>query len=590
MKDFLKYTFATVTGIVITGVILFLLGVMIVASILSSSDSTTTIEPNSIMMLDLKGTLSERVQDKPWDKLLGDQDLSIGLNDILSSIKKAKGNKDIKGIYLQAGALSGSFASFQEIRDALSDFKKSGKFIVAYSDSYTQGMYYIASVADKVLLNPQGSIDWRGLSATVRYYKNLLDKLGVEMQVFKVGTYKSAVEPFTSTSMSDANREQMNELIGSLWGKIVNDVSQARKVSPAALNAYADNMTTVFYPAQEAIKSHMADKLIYKNDIRDYLKKMLGIDKDDDLNILGLKDMINVKRNVPKDKSGNIIAVYYAYGEIVDQEGNSFQEDNIVSNDMAEDLRDLKDDDDVKAVVIRVNSPGGSAFGSEQIWYAIKELKAKKPVVISMGDYAASGGYYISCNANKIVAEPTTLTGSIGIFGMFPNVTKLTNKIGITYDEVKTNKFSTLGSIAHNMSDEEKALIQMRIANGYNTFVTRCANGRHMTNQAIEKIAEGRVWTGEKALSLGLVDELGDLNKAIDIAVKLSKVQGHSVISYPEEDSFFSSIMEEMPDNYIETRLLKSKLGDYFDEFSTIRSLEKQSPIQARMPYNISFQ
>jgi len=539
------------------------------------------------MMLDLNGVLSERSLDRPWEKILGDGSTSIGLNDIIASIKKAKDNKDIKGIYIQATSLNGSFASYQEIRDALLDFKKSGKFIVAYSDIYTQGLYYLSSVADKVLLNPQGSIEWRGLATAITYYKGLLDKLGVEMQVFKVGTYKSAVEPFTSTSMSAANRLQMSEMLNSLWGKMVNDVAKSRKLTPDTLNAFANNLTTAFYPAEQSVKCKLADTLIYKENVRDYLKKMLRLKKDDNLNVLGLSEMINVKRNVPKDKSGDIIAVYYASGEIVDK-SSSYSSEGIVLDDVVEDLNDLKDDDDVKAVVLRVNSPGGSAFASEQIWHAIQELKAKKPVVVSMGDYAASGGYYISCGASKIVAEPTTLTGSIGIFGMFPNTAKLMNKVGLTYDVVKTNKLSDIGISSRAMSDEEKSLFQMMIANGYNTFVTRCANGRHMSKTAIENIAEGRVWTGDKAVKLGLVDQLGNLDKAIDIAVQLSKVKGHSVIAYPKQESFFSLLLKEKPDNYIESRILKSKLGSYYEAFNLIRSLDNKATIQARIPYFIN--
>jgi protease-4 len=587
MKDFLKYTLATVTGLVITSLILFFIGAICVVGITSSSESETTVKSNSIMMLDLNGVLSERSLDRPWEKILGDGSTSIGLNDIIASIKKAKDNKDIKGIYIQATSLNGSFASYQEIRDALLDFKKSGKFIVAYSDMYTQGLYYLSSVADKVLLNPQGSIEWRGLATAITYYKGLLDKLGVEMQVFKVGTYKSAVEPFTSTSMSAANRLQMSEMLNSLWGKMVNDVAKSRKLTPDTLNAFANNLTTAFYPAEQSVKCKLADTLIYKENVRDYLKKMLRLKKDDNLNVLGLSEMINVKRNVPKDKSGDVIAVYYASGEIVDK-SSSYESEGIVSDDVVEDLNDLKDDDDVKAVVLRVNSPGGSAFASEQIWHAIQELKAKKPVVVSMGDYAASGGYYISCGASKIVAEPTTLTGSIGIFGMFPNTAKLMNKVGLTYDVVKTNKLSDIGISSRAMSDEEKSLFQMMIANGYNTFVTRCANGRHMSKTAIENIAEGRVWTGDKAVKLGLVDQLGNLDKAIDIAVQLSKVKGHSVIAYPKQESFFSLLLKEKPDNYIETRILKSKLGSYYEAFNLIRSLDNKATIQARIPYFIN--
>jgi protease-4 len=587
MKDFLKYTLATVTGLVITGVIFFFIGIMVISGIAASSDTSVTVKKNSILMLNLDGQLSERVQDKPWTRIFGNDDQSIGLDNVLSAIKKAKSNEDIKGIYIQAKLLSSSFASYQEIRDALLDFKKSKKFIIAYSDTYTQGLYYLSSVADKIILNPQGSIAWKGLATQITYMKNLFDKLGVEQQVFKVGTFKSAVEPLTSTSMSDANRLQMTELLGSLWGRMVKDVAASRHLSPSKLNEIADNGTVLFNDAKMCVSTHMADTLLYKSDVKDYLKKKVGIDKDDNLNILGINDMTNVKDKTSKDKSGNEIAVYYACGDIVDESStsSSLSDEQIVGDEVVSDLRDLRENDDVKAVVLRVNSPGGSAFASEQIWHAIQLLKAKKPVVVSMGDYAASGGYYISCGANKIVAEPTTLTGSIGIFGVIPNFTKLANKIGLTFDGVKTNKMSDLGVLGTSLTPEEKSLIQMRIANGYNTFVSRCAQGRKMSKSAIESIAQGRVWSGEKALKLGLVDEMGNIDKAIAIAAKLSKISNYSVTSYPEQKSILSTLLKEKPDNYIETKLLKSRLGNYYEAFSFINSLQKQSTIQARIPF-----
>lgn len=320
------------------------------------------------------------------------------------------------------------------------------------------------------------------------------------MQVFKVGTYKSAVEPFIATEMSPANREQVTAFITSIWGQVTEGVSASRNIPVDSLNVYADRML-MFYPSEESVKCGLADTLIYRNDVRNYLKKLVEIDEDDNLPIVGLSDMMNVKKNVPKDKSGNIVAVYYASGEITDYPSSATSEDGIVGSKVIRDLRKLKDDNDVKAVVLRVNSPGGSAFASEQIWHAVKELKTKKPVIVSMGDYAASGGYYISCVADTIVAEPTTLTGSIGIFGIIPNVKGLTDKIGLSYDVVKTNKYADFGNIMRPFNEDERSLLQMMITEGYDTFVSRCAEGRHMTKEAIEKIAEGRVWTGETAKS-----------------------------------------------------------------------------------------
>lgn len=379
MKDFLKFTLATVTGIILSSIVLFIISMVTLFGIMSASDTETIVKKNSVMMLDLNGTLVERTQEDPLgilSQLLGDGSNTYGLDDILSSIQKAKENENIKGIYLQANSLGTSYASLQEIRNALLDFKESGKFVIAYADSYTQGLYYLSSAADKVLLNPKGMIEWRGIASAPLFYKDLLQKIGVEMQVFKVGTYKSAVEPFIATEMSPANREQVTTFITSIWGQVTEGVSTSRNISVDSLNVYADRML-MFYPAEESVKCGLADTLIYRNDVRNYLKKLVEINEDDNLPILGLGDMMNVRKNVPKDKSGNIVAVYYASGEITDYPSSATSEDGIVGSKVIRDLRKLKDNDDVKAVVLRVNSPGGSAFASEQIWHAVKELKTK---------------------------------------------------------------------------------------------------------------------------------------------------------------------------------------------------------------------
>jgi len=590
MKDFLKFTLATVTGIILSSIVLFIIGMVTLFGIMAASDTETIVKKNSVMILDLNGTLVERTQEDPLgilSQLFNDDSNTYGLDDILSSIKKAKKNEDIKGIYLQANSLGTSYASLQEIRNALLDFKESGKFVIAYADSYTQGLYYLSSAADKVLLNPKGMIEWRGIASTPLFYKDLLQKIGVEMQIFKVGTYKSAVEPFIATEMSPANREQVTTFISSIWSQVTEGVSASRNIPVDSLKAYADRML-MFYPAEESVRCGLADTLVYRNDVRDYLKRLVDIDEDDNLSLLGLGDMINVRKNVPKDKSGNIIAVYYASGEITDYPGSATSEEGIVGFKVIRDLRKLKDNDDVKAVVLRVNSPGGSAFASEQIWYAVKELKTKKPVIVSMGDYAASGGYYISCGADTIVAEPTTLTGSIGIFGMVPNVKELTDKIGLSYDVVKTNKYADFGNIMRPFSEGEKALLQMMVAEGYDTFITRCAEGRHTTKEAIEKIAEGRVWTGEAAKELGLVDELGGIDKALDIAIAKARVGGYTIVSYPEKKDVLSSLLDTKPTNYVESQLLKSKLGEYYRQFGLLTNLKEQSMIQARVPFELN--
>lgn len=588
MKDFLKFTLATVTGIIISSVVLFFISILVVFSMVSSSESETQVRKNSVMMLDLNGTLTERSQENPLDFLMKEDYKTYGLDDILSSIRKAKENEDIKGIYIQATSLGAGFASLEEIRDALKDFKESGKFIVAYGNTYTQNLYYLSSVADKVLLNPQGMLEWRGLAATPMFFKDLLEKIGVEMQIFKVGTYKSAVEPFISTEMSPANREQVNVYLSSIWGQITSSVAESRNLSVEALNKEADRML-MFYPAEESVKNGLVDTLIYKNDVRDYLKNMVGIDKDDNMPVLGIQDMINVKKNVPRDKSGNVIAVYYAYGEI-DGGSSASTDEGINSEKVIKDLRKLKDDENVKAVVLRVNSPGGSAYGSEQIWYAVNQLKKEKPVIVSMGDYAASGGYYIACNADTIVAEPTTLTGSIGIFGMMPNAKGLTEKLGVNFDVVKTNPYADFGNLTRPMNDGEKGLMQMYVNKGYELFLTRCSDGRGISMEELDKIAQGRVWTGSTAKELGLVDELGGLDKALEIAIAKAGVDAYTVMNYPKKEGFLESLMNTNPGNYIKARMLNGKMNDVYRQFSIIENFDKIDRIQARVPFELNIQ
>lgn len=591
MKDFLKYTLATITGIVVILLIVFFSGLFILFSALSPSNSETRVEKNSVMALHLNGVIEERSTSDPWSYIMGNTTSSIGLNDILTSIKKAKENDKIKGIYiLGTSTLLASPSSLQEIHDALVDFKESGKFIVSYADNYSQGSYYLASVADKVMMNPQGMLEWQGMELETMFYKELLDKVGVEMQVFKVGTYKSAVEPYILNEMSDANREQLTEIVNSIWNNITEDVSESRHLSKEKLNELADKVL-MFHPATEAVSNGMLDTLIYKNDVRDYLKKMVGIDQDANLHLLGISEMVNVNRNVPKDKSGNIIAVYYAAGEI---DGTSIvnigSSSGINSEKVISDLRKLKEDKDVKAVVLRVNSPGGSAYGSEQIWYAIKQLKEEKPVIVSMGDYAASGGYYISCGSDLIVAEPTTLTGSIGIFGLIPNAQKLKEKFGVNIQSVKTNEHADIQStemLTRPMTESEKGLMQMYVNNGYDLFTTRVADGRNLSKTRVDEIGQGRVWTGERAKELGLVDELGGIDKAISIAVERAGVEKYTLLTYPEGESMLSKLMNNNPTKYVRSNLLKSKFGDLYYQYEFVNNFSINDMLQMRMPYEL---
>ena len=547
------------------------------------SESETTVRENSIFLLDLTGNVSERYQQNPLDQILGEKQTTYGLDDILSSIKKAKENENIKGIYLNAGAYNCSTASLQAIRNALVDFKESGKFIVAYSGMYTQSAYYIASVADKIIVNPSGNIMWHGLSAQTMFFTDLLKKVGIEMQIFRVGTYKSAVEPFTETAMSQANREQTQAFVSSLWEQFVTDVSASRNLTPERLNELAD-LNMDFQPAETYIENGLADTLMYKDGVLTYLKKLTDCKEDQELSVLTLNDMTNVKRNTPKDKSGNIIAVYYAYGEI-DSQADIAYDEGINSEKVIKDLRKLRENKDVKAVVLRVNSPGGSAYASEQIWREVSLLKEEKPVIVSMGDYAASGGYYISCAATQIVAEPTTLTGSIGIFGMFPDVSKLVNdKLDIHIDGVKTNQLSDIGIINRPFNPEEQALIQNMVNEGYELFTKRCADGRNIPIEELKKIAEGRVWTGAMAKELNLVDELGGLDKAIAIAADTANVENYTILSYPAKEDIFTSLLNINGERYIKSKV-KNLLGNYGNAFMWMNHAAEADRLQARMPF-----
>ena len=592
MKDFFKFTFATVTGIILSCVVLFFGGMLILFSALASSEAETQVSSNSVMMLELKGELRERYEAMPYETLFSDDYQIYGLDDILSSIRKAKENENIKGIYLQLSYLTAGYAAIEEIRNTLLDFKESGKFVIAYADNYQQSLYYLASVADKVLMNPKGSLEWRGIASTPVFYKDLLEKIGVEMQIFKVGTYKSAVEPFIATEMSPANREQVTAYIHSVWDAVTQAVSESRNISIDKLNRYADNMI-MFEPSEEAVKCGLVDTLIYKNNVRDYLKPLVGLDKDDNLPVLELQDMVNVHKNQPKDKSGNIVAVYYASGEIVDY-GSTFtllsDQPTIITSKVIRDLRRLQENDDVKAVVLRINSPGGSAYGSEQLWYAISQLKKEKPVIVSMGEYAASGGYYMSCNADTIVAEPTTLTGSIGIFGMYPNVKGLTDKIGLDFDVVKTNEYADFGATGRPMNEGEKALMQKMVNQGYDLFLTRCSEGRGIAREELDKIAQGRVWTGSTAKELGLVDELGGLDRALEIACRKAGIDAYTVVSYPAKQTFLEMLMSTNLGSYLKSRFLSGKAGELYRQFSILENFDKRDRIQARLPFELNIE
>jgi len=585
MKDFLKYVAATVTGIVLITVIMGILTVISLVGLAASTAGSTPVEDNSVFTLMLSGELTERSEDNPLAMFGGPATESLGLDDILSAIRKAKENEDIKGIYIEAGMFSSdSPASSHAIREALLDFKKSGKWIVAYADSYTQNTYYICSAADKVYLNPQGMLDWHGLSAQPFFVKDLLAKFGVKYQLCKVGKYKSAPEMMTADGMSEPNREQVTAYINGIWKVMLKEVSASRKVSVDSLNAYADRMVTLSDP-KDLLKMKLVDKLMYTDEVKGEIKKLLKIDSDDDISQLTLADMEGVKGSKEK---GEKIAVYYAYGEIVDSETGDLasQEQNIVATTVCKDLEELKNDDDVKAVVLRVNSPGGSAYASEQIWHAVSQLKTKKPVVVSMGGYAASGGYYISCPANYIIAEPTTITGSIGIFGMFPDFSGLlTEKLGVKFDEVKTNKHSAFGTMARPFNAEEMALLDQYIGRGYELFRKRVADGRKQPVEKIEEVAQGRVWLANDALNIKLVDAIGSLDDAVKKAAKLAKLDEYHTASYPDKSDWLSNLMDMgSKGSYLDAEM-RATLGEYYEPLRFVKNLNKRNAIQARMPY-----
>ena len=587
MKDFFKNVFATFVGLFLFVLVTLLLGFVCIFGMVLSSESTTEIKNNSVLVINLSGPLNERTEENVITKFVGKTANETSLEDVLSGIEKAKADKNIKGIYLEAGVfVPNSYAALQEIRDALIDFKKSNKWIVAYGDSYTQGTYYLASVANDVYLNPQGMLDWHGLSTQRIYLKDMLAKFGVKVQVSKVGTYKSATEMFTCDKMSDADRQQTSAYLNGIWKYLLKGVGESRNIPIAKLNEYADSVITFANPADYR-KMKLIDKLLYTDQVRNEIKKRLGIASGDDINQVSLADLKTVKA----DKNGNEIAVYYAYGDIVDApvSGTSLSQHNIVGKDVCKDLKELMDDDDVKAVVIRVNSGGGSAFASEQMWHQIMELKKVKPVVVSMGGYAASGGYYMSVPANWIVAEPTTITGSIGIFGMFPDFSGLASeKLGIKFDEVKTNKNGTFLSPMRPLTPDEMRMLQVYIDRGYNTFKDRVAQGRKLTMQQVETIAQGHVYTGEDALKIKLVDELGGLDKAVQKAVQLAKIKDYYTKNYPAPVNWLDQIFGDyVQDNYLSEQL-HSSLGMLYQPFSILRTLNQQSAIQARIPYFIN--
>ena len=590
MKDFIKNVLATMVGMFGFFIVMGVIGMMSIIGMIASGNAAQNVEKNSVFVLNLSGTISEQGSENPLSMFTGDNSLNSGLNDILSSIKKAKTNDDIKGIYIEAGALAANYATLQEIRNALADFRKSGKWIVAYGDFYTQGAYYVASVADKVYINPKGIVDWHGIGAQTMFYKDFMAKFGVKWQVVKVGTFKSATETFTEEKMSDANRLQTQTFIDGTWRNICAAVSKSRGISVDSLNSYADSYLAL-QSTETLVKAKMVDGMMYGDQVKDAVKKIMKLDKDDDIQQLTLSNMLNVKGG---KEEGSEIAVYYAEGDIVQdpKAATMFGNNNyIASRKVCKDLEDLMNDDDVKAVVVRINSGGGDAYASEQMWHQMSELRKVKPVVVSMGDYAASGAYYMSAPASWIVAQPNTLTGSIGIFAVIPDLSGLvTTKLGVRFDEVKTNRNSTFGNLmARPFNAEEKAMLQASVNRGYSLFRQRVAEGRRLPVESVEKIAQGRVWLATDALNIKLVDQLGGIDDAVKKAAELAKLKDYYTSDYPAAASWMDAMLNSMSSSgtYLDEQL-RQTLGDFYQPFTMLRSIDKREAIQARIPYAIS--
>lgn len=586
MKDFLKYTLATIVGIIALSVIMGIFSVISLIGMIAASETTTVVKENSVLSITLDGALQERAKEDPFAQFTGQETGAMGLDDVLNAIEKAKDEENIKGIYIEAGMFSPDApASSQAIRNKLVDFKESGKWIVAYGEQFTQSAYYICSAADKIYLNPQGMVDWHGMVSQPMFFKDLLAKFGVKVQLTKVGKYKSAPEMLTADGMSEPNREQVSAYINGIWEVMLNDVSKSRNIEKDSLNKYADSFLG-FAPQEDLLKMNIVDSLLYTDEVKSVIKKMLAIEESETINQLSIGDMANLPA---KDTEGEKIAVYYAYGDIVDTNTGGFNSDACIAGDVVcKDIEKLTNDDDIKAVVLRVNSGGGSAYASEQIWNAICKLKEKKPVVVSMGGYAASGGYYISSPANYIFAEPTTLTGSIGIFGMFPDFSQLlTEKLGIKFDEVKTNKMAGFGSMARPFNEEEMSVLNAYIGRGYELFRKRVADGREMPVDSVENIAQGRVWLGSDALSINLVDELGGLDQAIAKAAELAKVEEYYTASYPAAPGWMEQLMAKTNKNNYLDEQMRETLGEYYEPFMFVKNINKHNAIQARMPYTV---
>jgi len=585
MKEFFKFVFASMIGVLLSVFVMFVLGILLVIGIVStaSNESKITIDDNTVLHLSLNYPISERTSKNPFQNLnFGgfETENNLGLKDILAHIKEAKTDSRIKGIYVDVSAIQGGFASIEEIRNALIDFKKSGKFILAYSEVYTKGAYYLASVADKIYVNPEGMVDFKGFSTEIMFFKGALEKLDIEAQVIKVGTYKSAVEPYILDKMSKPNREQITSFLGSLYTHFLSNIAISRKIPVDSLSAIAN--TAAVQTATDAVKFRLVDGVKYKDEVLTELKSLCGIAQKKELRSVSISDYTPQTKELSK-ASADRIAVVYAVGEIVSGEGD---DETMGSENISRAIRTARLDDKVKALVLRINSPGGSSLASDVIWREVELTKKVKPVIVSMGDVAASGGYYIACAADSIFAQPNTITGSIGVFAIIPNMKKFfNNKLGITFDEVKTSKFSEI-SITRPLSDDERLLLQAEVNNIYKTFTQKVANGRHKTPEFIDNIGQGRVWTGAEAIKIGLVDRLGNINDAVKSAAKKAGLKEYKLVDYPDQKDPLKELFDDSADK-VRTYFTKQELGENYNYYQKMQSVLKTTGIQSRMPYEV---
>jgi len=583
MREFFKYLFASMLGFFLSMVIIFIICFVIVVGAISSidSDKTVVVSDNSVLFLNLDQAITERTPKNPFGNLPivgGEEKDGIGLNDFLKAVQKAKTDDNIKCIYLNVSSPNAGYATLREVRNALIDFKKSHKKIIAYSEVYTQGAYYLASVADKVYLNPEGALEFKGFSSELTFFKGTLEKVGVEMQVIRVGNYKSAVEPFILDKMSDYNRKQVTAYVGGLYNTFLTDIAQSRGIQKDSLYSIADNYKV--QQPQDAVNFKMIDALKYKDQILEELKGLSGRTRGENIRTVTINDY--AKNNTDSGEGKDKVAVIYANGEISGGEGSDNQ---IGSERISRAIRKARLDDDIKAVVIRVNSPGGSALASDVIWREIVLTKKEKPVISSFGDVAASGGYYIGCAADSIFVQPNTITGSIGVFGIIPNFQNLmTNKLGITFDGVKTGKYADIMATNRPMTEGEKFIIQNELNRIYSGFVGRVADGRKKSKAYIDSIGGGHVWIGTDAVQIGLADRIGSFNDAIKAAAKKAKLKKYKVVEYPDVIDPWKSLMEEGTDR-VKTYYTKQELGDNYMLYQQMKKVIASSGIQARMPF-----